>query len=110
MTNETKWTAFDTKAEGRWIVDTNINAELEKVADALNRQHAAQLNDWTRDEFVRLLGQVIASGDFKLLVAPDNRYGAVYLPWDECERLRAKVRELEQELEPYRLCVDPELA
>lgn len=87
----------------------SYRAEFERVADEIARQYHHQVNEWTREQFVALIGQVVASGDFRLLVAPDSRFGAVYEPWAESQRLRSRVRELEEALESYRNHIDPEL-
>lgn len=92
----------DFKADFKSFVETD--AKLSKaVNDWIALLHKKE-TELTRDQFIDLMFQAIASGDFIRQVRQgDNAQAMIYIPFAEQERLRTKIKEMEDNLESFRL-------
>lgn len=71
----------------------------QAVSKMLDQVHKAEA-ELTRDQFIGLMFQAIASGDFIRQVRQGDRAQAmIYVPFAEQERLRSRIKELEDEIE-----------
>lgn len=86
------------------------NAEFEgafkDAFKALVREHALAVNKLTGDQLAEAIRQACACGDFQRYLAVnkdgDSAQRVVYLPFAEKQRLEARIRELEAEIEILR--------
>jgi len=79
------------------------------AVDRLVREHAIAVEKLTERQTVEAITQAILAGDFtRYVVAGSNAQQVVYAPFQEAERLRARVQDLEEELKEYRDTEDGE--
>ena len=91
-----------------------FQAAFERVSKAINKEMASAENTLTESQFIEAMRQALACGDFvKYCTAGessvvDGRYiyehrqAVSYEPFREVERLKARIRELELEIEQLR--------
>ena len=93
------------------IVSREFAAAYESVMERLAKAHVEAVDKLTREQFIEAMAQAIECGDFMRhvivgeTVAVGNsmtcshRQGVSYVPYREVERLKARIRELEVELD-----------
>lgn len=80
------------------IVSPAFQAAFESVEKVLRERHAEALDKLTREQFITVMGEALASGDFmRHVLVGGEREGQMvtYEPYREQERLKARIRELE---------------
>lgn len=81
-----------------------MNTEkLQEQLLAFIRERQIQHEQFTENQLAELIRQILASGDIIKLVTTDARQTVIYAPFSEVERLKARVAELEAELEQANL-------
>lgn len=79
--------------------DSVINAQLWEAAEEVYRAYNRELEKLTKQQFVEVLRQALASGDFMRHVLTGGGQRVTYLPYRRVDELEAKVKELEEALE-----------
>ena len=81
-------------------VGGHVQEEIRRLAEQIAEQNAKWLEGFIRRELVRLISECIQSGDFVHYIGPANGHDVVYLPYHEADRLRKRLRLVEENLPP----------
>jgi hypothetical protein len=84
-------------------IDTEeAKARYKVIEDALAeaiKKHRTACEELTERQVMEALRQALACGDFQALVEPCGGQAVTYIPFRDVERLKARIRELEEERE-----------
>ena len=83
------------------LLSSQYQAALESVEKVFREQYTAALNKLTRDQFIKVMGEALACGDFMrhvIIEGGGDRQMMTYAPYRNQERLKARIRELEEKL------------
>lgn len=80
-------------------VELKPNKALEKHLKRITRKHQLKIEKLTEEQFIQVLKQAIASGDFIKIVSQDgSKQGMSYVPFRLEQQLRAEIVRLKAEL------------
>lgn len=79
------------------------NHEVEAAIAKMIRERSIAVEKLTERQMGDVILQAIKAGDFMVHVATDpDRQAVTYLPYRDVEALKARIRELEEELDCFR--------
>lgn len=87
------------------IMNGNLMRKLHERVRQLVTKMSLEEEKLTESQFVEAIKQAILAGDFVKFVTPSGGSTVVYIPYNECERLRGMLNQI---LDAVKTCYDGE--